>query len=195
MHIKCEYILLLLCLIPIVRFSLSRQYESVSLLTFLMFITACSSNSTQTVESSTAKNKISNVHGKLIDSTYMRTGFYFLAEKGISMHLDKSNEIYTISPSPFASVENVIKTKIEKTQLKNGDYTELCMTFDKIGTENLTEGTGNPLHPKIAVVVANHLLYVVENTTSIKTGVMCVGLVGYSEKEMEEMRHSVDIKR
>lgn len=134
---------------------------------------------------------------KPVDTTYMVTGFYFLAEKGkgINMRKDKSDEIYAISRLPFASVENVSKAKLETTHLKDGDYTGLCMTFDNKGTKDLEEGTGNPLHPKIAVVVANRLLYVVENKTSIKTGIMCLGLAGYSEKEMEEMRNSVDMKR
>jgi hypothetical protein len=134
---------------------------------------------------------------KPVDTTYMPTGFYFLAEKGkgISMREDKSNEIYTISPLPFASVKNISKTKFEKGQLQKGEYTALCMTFDDTGTKNLAKGTGNPLHPKIAVIIANRLLYVVESRTSIKTGIMCVALLGYSEKEMEEMHNSIDIKR
>ena len=133
---------------------------------------------------------------KPVDTTYMPTGFYFVAEKGkgINMRLEKSDEIYTISPLPFAAVENIWKTKLEK-MLKDGDYTELCLTFDAKGTEDLAKGTGNPLYPKIAVIIANRLLYVVENTTSIKTGIMCVALVGYSEQEMENMRKCINIKR
>ncbi|MDB4920049.1 MAG: hypothetical protein JWQ54_2032 [Mucilaginibacter sp.] len=136
-------------------------------------------------------------HEKPIDTTYMPTGFYFLAEKGkgIDMREEKSDEIYTISPLPFASVKNISKVKFEKVQLREGEYTELCMTFDDTGTKNVAKGTGNPQHPKIAVIIANRLLYVVENRTSIKTGIMCVALLGYSEKEMEEMRNSIDIKR
>jgi hypothetical protein len=135
--------------------------------------------------------------GKPVDTTYMATGFYFLADEGkeVSMRKDKSEEIYPISRLPFASVENISNTKLETTHLKDVDYTSLCITFDSKGTKDLAEGTGNPLHSKIAVVVANRLLYVVENTTSIKTGVMCLELVGYSEKEIEEMRNSVNIKR
>ncbi|MFC0515988.1 hypothetical protein ACFFGT_17330 [Mucilaginibacter angelicae] len=134
---------------------------------------------------------------KPVDTTYMPTGFYFLAEKGngISMREEKSDEIYTISPLPFASVKNISKVKFEKVQLQEGGYTNLCMTFDDTGTKDLAKGTGNPLYPKIAVIIANKLLYVVENRTSIKTGIMCVALLGYSEKEMDEMRNSIDIKR
>lgn len=165
------------------------------LVIFLIFISACSSNSTKTVKTRTAKGNINKVNNKLLDSTYMRTGFYFLAEKGIIMRLDKSNKFYTISPSPFASVQNISTVKIEKTRLTTGEYTDLCMIFDKIGARDLKDGTGNPLHPEIAVVVANRLLYVVKNTISFKTGVMCVGLEGYSEEEIEEMRQAIDMKR
>ncbi|HEX8023036.1 hypothetical protein [Mucilaginibacter sp.] len=140
---------------------------------------------------------IKATHEKPVDTTYMPTGFYFLAEKGkgISMREEKSDDIYTISPLPFASVKNISKVKFEKVQLQQGAYTNLCMTFDDTGTKDLAKGTGNPLHPKIAVIIANKLLYVVENGTSIKTGIMCVVLLGYSEKEMEEMRNAIDIKR
>jgi hypothetical protein len=183
------------------------------LLSLMVLITACAANT----RSSNAENQVDTAGKKTagttsaprllalikateqkpISSTYIPTGFYFLAEKGkgIDMRKEQSAEIYTISLVPFASVENIIKTKFEKTHLKNGDYTELCMTFDNKGTKDLAKGTGNPSHPKIAVVIANRLLYVVENTTSIKTGIMCVGLIGYSEQEMEKMRDSVDIKR
>jgi len=69
------------------------------------------------------------------------------------------------------------------------------LTFDDQGTKDIEEGTGNSMHPKIAVVIANKLLYVVENTSKIKTGIMCIALIGYSEQEMEAMRHSVENKR
>lgn len=135
---------------------------------------------------------------KPLDTTYMATGFYFLEEdgKGINMREEKTNDIYTVARLPFASVQNITKTNFEKGHLQNGgEYTELCMTFNEKGTKAIAEATGNPLHPKIAVVIANKLLYVVENSTVIKTGVMCVAVVGYSEKEMEEMRKAIENKR
>ena len=182
-------------------------------LTFLLFINACSTNTDHTNKNSNKdhiksggtrpENTIEKpalfekIGIKPVNTTYMPTGFYFLAEKGkgVNMLREKSNEIYTISPLPFASVENISKTKLEKTHLNESDYTELCMTFDNKGTKDLAEGTGNPLHPKIAVVVANRLLYVVDNTAPIKTGVMCGGLVGYSDEEMKIMQISPDNKR
>jgi hypothetical protein len=166
--------------------------HTLPLLAILLLLTACTSNN-----NISTTNPASMPPGSTIDTTYMPTGFYFLAEngKGINMRLERSDDVYAISPSAFASVEDLSQTKLEKTHLEGGDYTELCMTFNSKGTKDLAEGTGNPLHLKIAVVVANRLLYIVENTTSIKTGVMCVGLTGYSEKEMEEMKTSVDNKR
>jgi len=134
---------------------------------------------------------------KPVDTTYMRTGFYFLAEKneGIDMRLEKSNEIYTISRLPFASVINISEANLEKSHLDGKDYMELIMTFDKKGTNDLAKGTGNPLHPKIAVVVANRLLYVLENATSVKSGIMSVLLDGYSGQEIEAMLDSIKNKR
>jgi hypothetical protein len=134
---------------------------------------------------------------KNIDTNYMHTGFYFLTveKNGIRKRQEKSDEIYIIAPKPFASVDNIIKTKLEKNRLDNGEvYTELCLTFDAKGTKDLKEGTGNYLHPKMAVVIANKLLYIVDNNVNIKTGVMCIGLVDYSEEEMETMQKAVDNK-
>ena len=159
--------------------------------------TAGKSSDTNTAPRSKLLALIKAANEKPVDTTYMPTGFYFLVEKGkgISMREEKSDEIYTISPLPFASVENISKTKLEKKHLKDEHFTDLCLTFDDKGTEDLAKGTGNPLHPKIAVIVANRLLYVAENTMSIKTGIMHVVLIGYSQKEMEKMLNSIDIKR
>ncbi len=100
-----------------------------------------------------------------------------------------------IFPLPFASVVNIKKATLQKTESRYGDFTELCLVFDNKGTKDLAEGTGNALHPKIAVIVANKLLYVVDNTYSIKTGIMYIGLKGYSEKEMKAMLAAVNNKK
>jgi len=169
-------------------------------LSLLVLIAACSSHSANNsyTEASLDTVSVTNITGKKIaDTTYMPTGFYFLVpeSKGINKRVEKSETAYTIASSPFASVKNISKVKLETTHLKGTFDTELCLTFDEKGTKDLEEGTGNPMHPKIAVVIANKLLYVVENTSKIKTGIMCIALIGYSEQEMETMRHSVENKR
>lgn len=127
----------------------------------------------------------------------MPTGFYYLVEdsKGVKMPLRGSGAVYVLAPSAFASVKDVARTQLTKTSMESGIYTELCMIFDPKGTQDLRNGTGNPQHPKIAVVVANQLLYVVDNNSKIKTGVMCVGLVDFSESEMLSLKAEVDNKR
>ncbi len=166
----------------------------------LMLVTACSSHSAHNSYTETSLDTVSvtNITGKKIaDTTYIPTGFYFLVpeSKGINKRKDKSETVYTIASSPFASVKNIGKVKLETAHLKNRNDAELCLTFDKKGTKDLEEGTGDPMHPKIAIVIANKLLYVVENTSKIKTGIMCIALIGYSEQEMETMRRSVENKR
>lgn len=169
-------------------------------------IRSSTENQTETadkqVDPTTAPNPkllalIKATYKKEVDTTYMATGFYFLAEKGkgIKMREEKSDEIYTIAPLPFASVKNIVRITSEKGQYQKQEYTNLCMTFDDTGTKDLAKGTGNPLHPKIAVIIANRLLYVIENKTPIKSGTTCVILLGYSKKEMDEMRNSIDKKR
>src|SRR5262245_50821142 len=143
-----------------------------------------------------ANNNITKTHDTVsnssdrrgIDTTYMRTGFYFLANNesdGVTMKEEGSDNIYLISKVPFASVDHIKQTRLKTTKLEKGDYTELCMIFDTIGTQDLANGTGNISFPKIAVVLAGKLLYVVDNTSKIKTGIMCVGLQGYSRQELE----------
>lgn len=127
------------------------------------------------------------------DTTYMPTGFYYLADgkEGIRMHKYRSEDRYTFAPTPFAGVTHITDVKLVQTPIKNGVYNELCLTFDSVGTKDLAAGTGNPLHPQIAAVVANKLLFVVKNEVSIKTGIMYVGLVDFTDTEMEEIRKSV----
>jgi hypothetical protein len=127
----------------------------------------------------------------------MRTGFYFVTDKedGIEKKIERSNEVYKIEKKPFASVQNVSSTELKEIKVKDGIYTELCMTFDEKGSKDIRLGTGNIDHPKLAVIIDNKLLYVVDNTTQIKTGVMCVGLVDYSKEEINAAKQAVDEKK
>ena len=130
------------------------------------------------------------------DSTYLPTGFYFLSGEadGVKIRMEHSDKVFTLAKKPFASVNNIRKTELKKIPLPEGIITELCLTFDSKGTEDIEINTGNPLHPKMAVIIANKLLYVVDNNVKIKTGVMCIILDGYSEQEMIAMKEAVDKK-
>ena len=171
-------------------------------LLFSVFVTlasliSCSDNS-ESKEKAHSQNNASNINDvKQVDTTYMYTGFYFLADEGINgvkMKVESSNEFYSLAKEPFASVTNIKQSELKTTKLEQGDYTELCLTFDSKGTKDLEEGTGNTSHPKIAVVIAGKLLYVVDNTTKIKTGIMCIGLVGYTTEDMTRIKIAVDQK-
>jgi hypothetical protein len=72
---------------------------------------------------------------------------------------------------------------------------ELCETFSTLGAQELENGTGNPSHPKLAVVAAGKLFYVVDNTTKIRTGILCFILEGYSKSEAEAVREAIKLKR
>lgn len=130
------------------------------------------------------------------DSTYLHTGFYFLSGEadGVKIRMEHSDKVFSLAKKPFASVYNIRQTELKKIPLAEGIITQLCLTFDSKGTEDIEINTGNPLHPKMAVIIANKLLYVVDNNFKIKTGVMCVILDGYSEQEMIAMREAVDKK-
>jgi hypothetical protein len=130
-------------------------------------------------------------------NSQMRTGFYFLtdAKNGIKMKLEHSNEFFTLEQSPFASVDHVAVNYLETDKTDQGTNTELCLKFDPKGTKDIEAGTGNPLHKEIAVVVANKLLYVVENSTNIKTGVMCISVSDYSAGEIQAMQKAIANKK
>lgn len=176
------------------------------MLILMLLLVSCSQNSSKQINlDSVLYNSNDSVRYNLIDTaklnkantTYLHTGFYFLSveKNGVRKQIEKSNEFYTIAPKPFASVDDIIKTKLEKTKLKNGEiYTELCLTFNAKGAKDIQEGTGNYLHPKIAVVIANKLLYVVESNATITTGIMCIGLYDYSDKEINVLQKEVDRK-
>lgn len=132
-----------------------------------------------------------------VDTNYMRTGFYLLSydNNGVRKREEKTGEIYSIASTPFASVDDVIKTSIQKTKLENGEeYSELCLTFNEKGTENIKAATNKALQSKMAVIIANKLIYVVKIEGVIKTGVVYIGLYDYTEEEIEALKKAVDNK-
>lgn len=127
----------------------------------------------------------------------MRTGFYFLSDSADAVTMTKkdSDEQYKIEKTAFASVQHVSFSEITRSKVNGSEYTELCMTFDDDGRKDLEKGFGNPMHPKIAVIVANKLLYVVDNTGKLQSGKTCIGLLNYSEEEIAGIKDAVDNKR
>lgn len=131
------------------------------------------------------------------DSPYVFTGFYFLADngQGIKMQRDHSTEVYNISEKPFVSTKNILRATAQKNVIEGRDTYGVTIILDNEGTKYLEQGTGNSSHTYIAIVIANRLLYVVENTSQIKTGIMQIILVDYSEKEVNEMIDAINQKR
>ncbi len=111
------------------------------------------------------------------------------------MRLRGSDEVYTIARDAFASGKDIVDTRWETTSTKAGVNTNLCMKFNYKGTNDLKDGMGNPMHPKIAAVVANQLLFVVDNSTKVTGGEMCVALIGFSKSEMKAIRLDVMHKK
>lgn len=136
-------------------------------------------------------------HAKHDSTSYVASGFYFLEEsgQGIKMRKDHSAEDYDISEKPFVSVKNILSASAQKNAIEGRGMYDVNIVLDNAGTKDFALGTGNPEHPYIAVVIANRLLYVVENTTQITTGKMQIMLVGYSEKEVNDMIDAIHHKR
>jgi len=165
----------------------------------LFFLSGCSGSSFKPGSDSLSKNKQGKKHLlPAVDTGYVRTGFYFITTDtdGMKMRLRGTNQVYIIALDPFASVKNTASVKIQRSPANNSaGYFNLCLTFDAKGTNDLKEGTGNLLHPKIAVVVANQLLYVVDNTAKITTGVMNIELINYTDAEIDKLKDFVEHER
>ena len=144
----------------------------------------------------TSPNRISSDTSN-IDSSYINTGFYYLADKdqGRIMRKEHSDETYFISPKPFVSVQNILRANSQKNIVQGHETYGVTLVLDNQGTKDLENGTGNPSYPYIAIVMANRLIYVVENTSKIKTGIMQIVLVDYTESEVADMVNAVSQKR
>jgi hypothetical protein len=167
-------------------------------LSLLLFLSACSDGNVKSFhEKYDADSNTDTATATEVTTTYMHTGFYNVVGegKGVNIRKEKSDEIYSLSLTPFVSLNDVTKAELQRTKLEDGIFTQLCLTFNDIGKRNLKEGTGSRKYAKIACVITNRLLYVVENKNSIDGGSMCIGLVDYSEKEMQIMLNEVQQKK
>jgi len=144
-----------------------------------------------------ASKKVNRAINAVVDTNYVRTGFYFLTDtlNGIKMKLENSGEFFLVDKSAFASVDHIEDNDIQKNKTEQGISKSLYLKFDSEVTKDLAEGTGNPFHSKIAVVIANKLLYVVENNAKIKTGVMNIYVGNYSDQGIQEMQNAIANKK
>ncbi len=168
------------------------------LTTILLF--SCTNNTTQDKQIASqdnSNNTFINSDTTKADSSYVPTGLYFLADKeqGMKMRKDHSNEDYNISPKPFVSVKNILRANAQKNIIEGRVTYGVTLVLDNQGTKDLEEATGNSSYPYIAIIMANRLLYVVENTSKIKTGLMQIILVDYTENEVDEMVNAITQKK
>ena len=133
-----------------------------------------------------------------VDTAYVPTGFYFVTDErndAITMYKENSGKYYLLIKTPFVSVTNIKKAELRAVTYEEKNHTDLCLICDAKGTRDLEEGTGNPLYPKIAVVIAGELLYVVENTYKLTNGSVCIGVNDYSEEKRATFKNAVNQKR
>jgi hypothetical protein len=176
--------------------------SQMKILSFILvtLLLSCAYNTNKNTNTQTrADNNHTTVYSDATknDSSYVFTGFYFLANngQGIRMQKDHSDEIYNISKTPFVSINNILRATAQKNVIQGRDTYGITIVLDNPGAKDLEQETGNPSHQYIAVVIANRLLYVVENTSQIKTGIMQIILVDYSEKEVSNMIDAINEKR
>lgn len=170
-----------------------------SLILVTFFLSCADKTKKSTNIQTEANNNQSTIYADTTkyDSSYVFTGFYFLADQGqgIKMQKDHSEEAYSISKNPFVSIKTILRASAQKNVIQGRDTYGVTIVLDNQGTKELEQETGNPSQPYIAVVIANRLLYVVENTSKIKTGIMQIILVDYSEKEVNDMIDAINQKR
>lgn len=128
---------------------------------------------------------------------YVATGYYLLTDNldGIKMRKAQSDQVYSVAKKPFVSVDNILHCSLQIDTIEDAIEGSINMGFDEKGTQNFKDITGNPLHPYIAVVVANRLLYVVENQQKITTGKTRILIDGYSKEEMQAMVDEIKKKK
>ncbi|MDO6432757.1 hypothetical protein Q4E93_19275 [Flavitalea sp. BT771] len=162
-------------------------------LIFLIQSASCNNNMPRYAKKLDSVSPVDSVKSGPADTTYMRTGFYYLApsQDGVKMREENTNNFFSIARTPFASVDNISSAKVQKEDYNGKTITSLCLTFDAKGTRDLQDGTGDPAHPKLALVIANKLLYVVDNSAKISKGVMNIMLDDYSEKDIQSMEKAI----
>jgi len=179
----------------------NRQIKNFFMTTFILttLLLSCSDSHHNNVQQVNNANNQQAVYTDTVknDSSYVFTGFYFLSDSGdrIKMRKDHSDEDYEISQKPFVSIKNILRATAQKNVFEGRDTYGMTIVLDNSGTKDLQQVTGNSEHPYIAVVIANRLLYVVENTSKIKTGIMQIILVDYTEKEVNDMMDAIHRKR
>lgn len=174
------------------------RYITFCILTLPFLFVNCSDGHVKSFnENYQAEKNMETDSSTKVDKMYMYTGFYNVVgdRNAIRMQKYKSEEIYTLSPKPFASINDVVKVELEKTKLSSGVCNELCLTFNSKGKEDIKDGTGSGKYARIAIVVANRLLYVVENRNSIEGEKVSIILEDYSEKEMQIILNEVRQKK
>ncbi|MBP1649852.1 MAG: hypothetical protein H6Q26_9 [Bacteroidetes bacterium] len=133
------------------------------------------------------------------DSVYLRTGLYYVShEKGAvrkrSLYL--GSQIFSLSPTPFVSVDNVRDVQIG--QAKYDDGTEgptLILNFDQKGAWDLEHGTGDGIHDSIAVVIVGNVYYAYKNENKYNLGRVEYGFNRFTNEQMLAMKHAVIMKK
>jgi hypothetical protein len=123
---------------------------------------------------------------------YLPTGVYFVTYEGqgIKRKIHQSSQEVWIESKAFASADHIsqVNLRYDGDGLDGKALASLNIQFDAKGTEELAAGTGINSQPKIAIVIANKLLYVVDNRSKISTGSLNILMEGFSVKELEGMR-------
>ncbi len=160
---------------------------------FALLVLGCADNENETKVNSSAGTSAAVID----DSEYVCTGFYFLSDAPNTVVMQKvhSDETYAINRRPAVTVQNVVDAKLEKPHDQRYSYTDLSLTMDRDGATALKDLTGNPEYLYIAAVVANKLLFVVENSAKITGGKMTVSLVDFTDEEIRKMFAAVKQKK
>lgn len=89
----------------------------------------------------------------------------------------------------------ILRTAAQKNSTQHRETYAINIVLDNAGKKHLEQGTGNPAHLNMAIVIANSLFYAVDNASKTKTGIMPLMLTDYIENGTNEMISAITRKR
>lgn len=164
-------------------------------LSSLLFVSCANNTSSHSNGIYSAPPTTRNPNATFDDTTYMRTGLYFLAaDDAFARKMMTDSLTYYIEKTPFLSVDNIVKAEIINTLINGANYQDLMLTFDAKGAQDLKEGTSSMMHSQIAVVIVGKLITVPNIESTITGRSLSIAMNNYTVQELQEIIHKIEQK-
>jgi|WetSurMetagenome_2_1015567.scaffolds.fasta_scaffold162026_2 hypothetical protein len=139
-------------------------------------------------------NLISNFTNKesfFQDSTYLKTGWYFVTtkESGIQRKIQGMDEVIFIDPAPIVTVYNFKELEIYKSN--NNDF-GLLIKLDTEGSKSWGIATKKTIGNRIALIIDNELIFTPQVNAQITTGISALNRGDLSEEELKNLKLKIE---